>query len=131
MKEDVIKYYMNGYSCSESIVKYAIEKGLCPEDLLSCATPFSAGMSSGCLCGAVAGAQLILGYLFGRGNKLSNEVCARAKAKELVEEFKKRNKVTCCKALTAGLEGMQRKEHCCKMVSDAAEILDELAGVKV
>ncbi len=131
MKEDVIKYYMNGYSCSESIVKYAIDKGLCPQELLPCATSFSAGMSSGCVCGAVAGAQIVLGYIYGRDNKFSNEVCARQKAKELVEKFKERNKVTCCKVLTAKLEGMQRKEHCCKMVSDAAEILEELTGVKV
>lgn len=131
MKEDVIKYYMNGYSCSESIVQYAIDKGLCPQELLPCATSFSAGMSSGCVCGAVAGAQIVLGYIYGRDNKFSNEVCARQKAKELVEKFKERNKVTCCKVLTAKLEGMQRKEHCCKMVSDSAEILEELAGVKV
>jgi len=131
MKEDVIKYFMNGYSCSESIVKYAIDKGLCPENLLSCATSFSGGMSSGCVCGAVAGAQMVLGYIYGRDNIFSNELCAREKAKELVEKFKERNKVTCCKILTAGLEGMQRKEHCCKMVSDCAEILEELARVKV
>ena len=71
------------------------------------------------------------GYNFGKGNIKGNEVVARAKAKELVKEFKNRNKVTCCKALTAGLEGMQRKQHCFKMVSDAAEILEQLTKVKV
>ena len=131
MKEKAIENYKNGYSCSESVVKAAIDSGLCDEALLSCATSFSAGMSSGCLCGAVAGAQLVLGYNFGRNNSKGNEITARAKAKSLVEEFKNRNKVTCCKALTAGLEGMERKQHCFKMVSDAAEILEELAKVKV
>ncbi len=131
MKEKSVNLFMNGYSCSESIVKVAIEKGLADENLLPCATTFSGGMSSGCLCGAVAAAQMVLGYLYGRDNKFGNEVIARQKAKELVEKFKERNKVTCCKALTAGLEGMQRKQHCCKMVSDCAEILEELAGVKV
>lgn len=131
MKEKAIEYYMNGYSCSESVVKTAIDEGLCDKSLLSCATSFSGGMSSGCVCGAVAGAQLVLGFNFGRENAKCNELLARDKAKELVAEFLKRNKFTCCKVLTAGLEGMERKQHCCKMVSDAAEILEQLVKVKV
>ena len=131
MKEKAVEYYLNkGYSCSESVVQAAIDEGLCDESLLSCATSFSGGMSSGCVCGAVAGAQLVLGYNFGRGNSKGNEVLARAKAKEFVEEFRSRNKVTCCRVLTAGLEGRQRKQHCSKMVSDAAEILEQLTRVK-
>ena len=126
------EYFLNGYSCSESIVKIAVDKGLCSEELLPVATTFSGGMSSGCLCGAVAGAQLVLGYNYGRENKMGNEVVARQKAKALVDEFKARNKVTCCKILTNGLEGMERKHHCCKMVQDAEEILNTLLeGVNV
>lgn len=125
-------YFMNGYSCSESIMQTAIDKGLCPAELLPCATSFSGGMSSGCLCGALAAAQIVAGYNFGRKNSKGNEVIARAKAKELVDEFKARNQFTCCKILSRGLEGIERKKHCCKMVSDAEEILDNmLAGVNV
>ena len=43
------EYFNNGYSCSESIIMEAIEKGLVPEELLSVATSFSGGMGSGCL----------------------------------------------------------------------------------
>lgn len=124
-------YFMNGYSCSESIVKYAVDKGLCPAELLPCATSFSSGMSSGCLCGAVAAAQIVLGYNFGRENVKGNEVIARAKAKAFVDEFKARNKVTCCKILSRGLEGIERKHNCCKMVSDAQEIMDNLVAAGV
>lgn len=124
-------YFMNGYSCSESIVKYAVDNGLCPAELLPCATSFSSGMSSGCLCGAVAAAQIVLGYNFGRENVKGNEVIARAKAKAFVDEFKARNKVTCCKILSRGLEGIERKHNCCKMVSDAQEIMDNLVAAGV
>lgn len=55
------EYFMQGYSCSESIVKAAIEKGLVNENILPLASPFSGGLSSGCLCGAVAGMQLVFG----------------------------------------------------------------------
>ena len=62
------EYFNNGYSCSESMIKWAIDEGLVSEDLLSVATPFSGGMGSGCLCGAIAGAHMIIGSQFGREN---------------------------------------------------------------
>lgn len=126
-----VEYFKNGYSCSESVVRAAIDEGLCDPVLLSCATSFSGGMSSGCVCGAVAAAQMILGFNFGRDNLKDNEVCARAKAKEFIEKFKERNKVTCCRVLSGGLEGPARKERCSKYVSDACDILEELIKVKV
>ena len=63
------EYFNNGYSCSESILMEAIENGLVPKELLPVATSFSGGMGSGCLCGAIAGSQIILGWLYGKNNK--------------------------------------------------------------
>lgn len=131
MKEKAIYYFNNGYSCSESIVRAAVEEGLCPKDLLPCATTFSGGMSSGCICGAISGAQIVLGYNFGRENVKGNEVIAREKAAEFVEEFKKRNKVTCCRILSKDVEPQNKKAHCSKFVGDGAEILESLLKVKV
>ena len=129
MKEKAIEYFKSGYSCSESIIKAGAEAGLCPEELLSVATAFSGGMSSGCVCGALASAQLINGYNFGRENLKGNETIARQNASAIVEEFKKRNKVTCCKVLSAGLQGMARKENCSKYVTDACEIIEGIMSV--
>ncbi len=131
MKERAINYYINGYSCSESIVMAAIDEGLCPKELLPCATTFSAGMSSGCVCGAITGAQIVLGYNFGRDNVKGNDVTARQKAAELVEEFKRRNKVTCCRVLSKDVEPQNKKAHCSKFVADGAEILETMLKVKV
>lgn len=131
IKEKALEYFKNGYSCSESIVQACIDEGLCDKSLLPCATTFSAGMSSGCICGTIAGAQLVLGYIFGRNNKFNNQTSARENAALLVEEFKKRNKITCCRILCLGLEGSAKKEHCSKLVNDSAEILEELIKVKV
>ena len=83
MKENAIKYFKSGYSCSESIVKAASEAGLCSAELLPIATSFSGGMSSGCVC----------------------------------------------RILSAGLEGMARKEHCSKYVSDVCEILEGIMSI--
>lgn len=130
--EDFMKkateFFMQGYSCSESIVKAAIEKGLVNENILPLASPFSGGLSSGCLCGAVAGMQLVFGAMFGRDDKKSNGMVARQLAKKSIEMFKEKNKFTCCKALTAGYDmaSAERKQHCVKMVETCAEIIEEL-----
>ena len=131
MKEKAVEYFKNGYSCSESVIKAAAEAGLCPSELLPLATAFSGGMASGCACGALTAAQMINGYNFGRENSCGNEALARQNSKEIVDEFKNRNKVTCCRVLSGGLEGAARKERCSKYVADACEIIEKLLKAKV
>lgn len=128
-----VEYFYQGYSCAESVVMEAISKGFVPKELLPVATAFSGGMGSGCLCGAVSASQIVIGYLFGRENSSGNEVIARAKAKEFIEEFKKNHKATCCRVLTAGMDmaSPERKAHCSNMVSDCSKILEEIIKVKV
>ena len=94
------EYFNNGYSCSESMIKWAVDEGLVDENALSLATSFSGGMGSGCLCGAIVGAQMIIGSQFGRDNKFGNENIAREKAREFIQKFVEKHKVTCCKILT-------------------------------
>lgn len=133
MKEKAVNYYKQGFSCSESVVLAAIDEGLCDENLLAVASSFSGGMSSGCLCGAVAGAQIILGANFGKGNSKGNQEIARIKAKQFIDEFKTNRKATCCRALTAGLEfnSPERKQNCTYIVNECAEILENLVKEKV
>lgn len=133
MKEKALNYYKNGSSCSESIVLAAADEGLCDKNLLPVATSFSAGMSSGCLCGAVAGAQLVLGANFGKSNLKGNEESARLMAKEFIEEFKAKRHTTCCRALSANFDfnSPERKENCASLVKECAEILEKLVKIKV
>jgi len=122
------EYFNNGYSCSESIIMELADKGVVPRELLSLATPFSGGIGSGCLCGAIAGAQLVIGYLFGRENNQENDNIARSLAKEFMDEFKKKHRVTCCRILTSGLDmaSPERKAHCTNMVEDCSKILNHI-----
>ena len=115
------EYFNQGYSCSESIIMEAVEKGLVPESLLSVATPFSGGMGSGCLCGALAGSQIVLGYIVGRQN-------GRAAAREFVKKFTEKHKATCCRVLTRGMDmaSPERKAHCTNMVQDCCKILEKI-----
>lgn len=132
MKDKAIEYYKNGgCSCCESVIKTVIDEGLCDKSLLPVATAFAGGMSSGCVCGAVAAAQIVVGLHFGRDNAYGNPVTAREKAAYVVEEFKKRNKVTCCRVLSKNLQGIERKNNCAKYVADVCEILEQVMKVKV
>jgi len=128
------KYFLEeGYSCSESIARAAVDLGLCDESIISIATSFSGGMGSGCLCGAVAGAQMIIGLLHGK----NKDNTARILAKEFYKRFTETHKVTCCKILTKDFEDFhskERKEHCANMVFECSVILDEIlkeAKVKI
>lgn len=120
-------YFLNkGYSCSESVVMGAAQEGLVPEELVNVATSFSGGMGVGCLCGAIAGAQIVIGYLHGK-NKTNK---ARVFAKKFIEEFKNVHKATCCKVLTAqfkeNFNSSERKHHCVNMVESSTKILKEI-----
>lgn len=126
------EYFNSGYSCSESIIKWAIDEGLITQEALSIATSFSGGMGVGCLCGAVAGAQMIIGAQFGRENSYGNEAIARVKAKELVQRFMEKNGATCCRVLTKGLDmgSKDRKSHCTNMVDDCENIVKDLLNLQ-
>ena len=126
MKQPALENFNNWYSCSESIVKAAADKGYCSEDLIKVATPFSGGMSVGCLCGAVAGAQIVIGAVFDRDD-------ARLMAHEFIKRFREHNKVTCCKVLSHGLEkgSQERRVYCKNYVADCAEILEDLIKSKI
>ncbi len=128
MKDIAVNYFKSGYSCSESVVQAAIDKGYAPKELLSAATPFSGGMGVRCLCGAVAGAMLVIGSIYGK-NEDRDGMKARALAKQYNEKFSQKYKVNCCKVLSAGFSDFhspERKLHCCSMVEDSCIILEEL-----
>src|SRR5574344_396183 len=124
MTAPAVQYFNNGYSCSESVILPAADEGLCNEHLLSVATSFSGGASTGCMCGAVAASLMVIGAYFGRDK-------ARVMTATFMEKFKSIHKVTCCKILSKNLVEAERKANCTNLVSDATTILEELIKVKV
>ena len=127
MKELAVKYFMEGYSCSEAMVQAAADKGYISQEALAIATSFSGGMGVRCLCGAVAGSQMVIGSMYGKNAERDGKK-ARALAKEFNETFAQKYKVNCCKVLSAGFDfhSPERKQHCSGMVSDCAVILEDI-----
>lgn len=121
-------YFLNGNSCSESVVLAAADDGFCDKGLLSVASPFSGGLGSGCLCGAISGAMIVIGNLYGKNNKYNNPPIAREIAKQFMERFKEVHKVTCCRILSKGFEfhTPERKQHCANFVDFSYKCLTDL-----
>lgn len=126
MEQIALRYFKEWYSCSESIVMAAAEKGYISQDYVKLATPFSAGMSSGCLCGAIAASQLVIGACFERD-------VAKLMAKEFIDRFKARHGATCCRVLSHGCEqgSSKRRELCKNYVHDCAQLVEEILEGRV
>lgn len=126
MKSLAVNYHKQGATCAESIIMAASEKGFCDKSLVAAAMPFSGGISSGCLCGAVAASLIVLGVNFDKNT-------SRAKAKEFMDLFKNNHKATCCRVLSAGFErgSVEHRNNCSNLIAECAETLENMVKIKV
>jgi len=110
------RLFDSGLNCTQSVLQAVI--GLDDPQLMKMAEAFGGGIGdTQCLCGAVTGGVMALG-LKGRGNK----------AAKLMEKFKARNRVACCKALSAPYPWLS-KEHlanCRRITAETAAMVEEL-----
>jgi C_GCAxxG_C_C family probable redox protein len=99
--EEVFK--SGGFYCSEAVV-HSIRNNIAPEmpeAFVASASGFATGVGrSKCMCGAVTGAVVCLGYFFGRVQPTTptdpkSQKCL-ALAYELQDSFKQNHKVLCC-----------------------------------
>jgi len=126
--------FMQGCSCSESVVKAAyeskiIDQNLDPELLNLITSPFSGAMGTHeCLCGAVAGSQIVLGLLFGRKETQDDPYKIKEIAAEFLDKFKEKRKVACCRVLRAKYKDnpMEARMNCGNIVAECAQILQSM-----
>jgi cysteine synthase A len=129
--ELAMHYFKNGLSCSEAMLKAFNEKynlGL-PEHCLRIASGFGAGMGeSGCACGAVTGATMVFGLIAGRKKAYESNRLAFLATNELHRRFREKNKSTCCRILTRGVEwySAEQKTLCEGYEMTSAEIAEEI-----
>ncbi len=125
--------YENGLSCSEAIITAAEEIGICKfndiNEIHKIASMFSNGMLNGCLCGALAGSQIVLGCIFGRNISERSKMSKLISAK-FIQTFKEKRKTTCCRALSAPYRDnpVERRENCANIVAESAHILEDLVN---
>lgn len=122
LQKEAVEVFTSGFTCSESVI-YAIRKAL-ELEIPDCAIAMSSGIpwgfgGAGCICGAVAGGAMCIGFVHGRTvpGDPKNLHCFEL-TKELHDAFTSEFGAACCRVLTKGYEKQspERKAHCIKMV---------------
>ena len=134
LQKDAVEIFTQGFACSESVI-FAIRKHFeieLSDDAIAMSSGFPWGLGGGgCICGALAGGTMMLGYFFGRRTPGDPKIqkCF-ALTQELHDYFKKTNGATCCRILIKDFpdrNSAERKAHCIEMVkttvSKTAEII--------
>lgn len=136
VKTDAEEYFRRGnYYCSEAIVA-SVRDNIAPdmpEVLIAAASGFPVGVGrSKCMCGAVSGGVIALGYVFGRTEPSSpadpKSVKTLEVANELQEAFRSSHRVLCCSTHTRGMD-MASGEHKAQCIAFTGEMAEKTAQI--
>lgn len=139
--DDALASFNQGITCSSAVFSaFAEDLGL--DDMMArkIACGFGAGISrTGNICGAVSGAILVIGLKYGKTEKGDDAATGktRARTREFMEEFSKRNgSVNCAELLGYNLNNQDEydeaakanlfRTRCPAYVRDAADILERI-----
>lgn len=129
------KYHLEGNNCVESIVKTCNDSMQLqlPEEAIRMVSGLGGGLGrSGCVCGALSGACLILGALVGRldpAEKPLPEVYQYTG--EFHNRFKKHFGTTCCRSLNKLQFGTpEYRKYCINITATAADMLSDFIEEK-
>lgn len=142
VRTDAEAYFRRGdFYCSEAIVA-SVRDNIAPDmpdAMIAAASGFPVGVGrSKCMCGAVSGGVLSIGYVFGRTGPSSaadpRSVKTLALANELQQAFRDSHRVLCCSVQTRGMDmaGGEHKAQCVaftgEMAAKTAEIIARELG---
>ncbi len=135
-----VDYYSNNFNCTQGVfTAYAVERGIDEKLALKLATNFGGGARKGEMCGAVSGALMVLGLMYGHSESEDLETKARSYAlsEEYMDRFIRENgSVVCRELLGYDLSKPEEREKimeknlfrtfCPEVIRSAVEILDRL-----
>lgn len=136
VRQDAEEYFRKGnYYCSEAIVA-SVRDNIAPdmpEAMIAAASGFPVGVGrSKCMCGAVSGGVLAIGYVFGRTEPTNPQDPKSVKtlglANELQQAFRDSHRVLCCSVQTKGMD-MASGEHKAQCVSFTGEMAAKCAEI--
>jgi C_GCAxxG_C_C family probable redox protein len=119
-------YFKQGYNCAESIF-LTFRQYLTPEldeEFVRMATPFGGGLGhSGCICGALSGAIMLLGLKKGRTSPATSRDAAYDLSGEFQKKFMNEFGATCCRALNKHpFSTPEQGKNCLKIIGTTAKI---------
>jgi C_GCAxxG_C_C family probable redox protein len=121
------QYFKQGNNCAESVFRAFLEilPNDYPPEVARMASTFGGGLGrAGCSCGALTGAELVLGMLVGRDNLTDDLSRVYQLSGELHNRFKDKFGSTCCRVLNK--EDYQSQDHfrrCLKITGGASMLL--------
>lgn len=130
--EDASYIFNNGLACSESVI-YSIRKNFeldLSDDVIAMASGFPWGLGKAyCICGALAGSTMCLGYFFGRREPNDPKInkCFEL-TKEFHDSFAEFAGSSCCGKITEGLDrdNNMHKSKCTKIVEKSTRKVCEI-----
>ena len=139
-KEKAVAYYKQKFNCSQGIFAAdAVEHGVEEALALRLGTNFGGGARKGELCGAVSGALMVLGLLYGHSERgdAAAKASAYALAEEYMDRFIRENGSVVCRELLGydlsvpeQMQTIREKDlfhvRCPEIIRSAVAILDEL-----
>lgn len=143
--DTAVEYFQNGFNCAQAVlVPFADEQGLDENTALKIASGFGAGMGRKQeVCGAVSGALMAIGLVYGRGKDDDPEKknVTYDKVREFMDEFRKDNGAVTCRELLVGCDLMTEegqkyfsesnlKEKCVGYVRSACGIVEQIVNSK-
>ncbi len=119
-------YYRNGYNCAEALF-LTLREYVAPElseDMVKLVTPLGGGVGrSGCLCGSLSGAVIIVGAVKGRTSPEGSRRGSYDLAGEFHNRFKQEFGSTCCRVLNKlDYHDPARGKVCMKIIGNSAAL---------
>ncbi|OEH84966.1 hypothetical protein BHU72_07180 [Desulfuribacillus stibiiarsenatis] len=121
-KDKAMEAFKQKSNCCESMIRTSIEllELPIPPEVVNMGRFFQKGVAgSGCVCGALAGGMMILGYV------LHDHPRGLEAAKKFEQGFREQNSSTCCRVIHKK-QGMLNKitgSGCCSLTGNSAELL--------
>lgn len=126
-KEQAVANHKKGYNCAQSVAcLYAEEFGFKEEEVFKLAEAFGLGLGVMDTCGTVSAMAMVVGMKNSDGN-IDNPKTKGSSykiMKELIKEFKDKNKTTVCRELK-GVDSGTPIRSCDGCIEDAVEIIEK------
>ena len=129
------QYHMDGNNCVESVIK-ACNEGMnlnISADAIRMASGLGGGIGrSGCVCGALSGACLVIGLMAGRNDPSAKPLPEIYQyTHEFHDRFKEHFGATCCRALNKLSFGTpEYRKQCIKITATAADMVSDFIEEK-
>ncbi len=126
---NVHEYFLSGYHCAESVAVTVLEEiGEEYQEAAAHATAFGAGFGRTFegVCGALSGALIAIGHLYGRRIPGENWDLPAELAAQIQDHFLTKHGTTHCGTLREQFDKEQQNKECMKLTGELAAALVEL-----